>query len=285
MPTLILTPEQLRGAGILNSIELPSGGGGGNDPDAQAFLTAATITDPTEISAVNQLVLDLKAANIWTKMKAVYPFVGGTATTHKWNLINPVDSDAAFRLTFNGGWTHSSDGALPNGTNAYANTYLFALTELQQFNHHHSFYHNTDNIGTGLRQFGGVRAGTNTDFRTAIENSGTAITFRSLGGATGDVGYTASTIKGFRASSRIANNDMFQIKQDGTTTTPFTTPTITALPNYPCFLAAFDSGGVPQAYGAMQVAFHSIGDGLTASEGLDLRNAVQTFQTTLGRAV
>lgn len=65
--------------------------------------------------------------------------LGSTATTYqpilgsqqayisnqfKYNLVNPVDSDAAFRLVFSGGWTHSANGATPNGTNGYADTKL-----------------------------------------------------------------------------------------------------------------------------------------------------------------
>ncbi len=47
------------------------------DTDAQAFLTAAGITDPTISGAINTLVVQMKADNIWTKMKAIYPMVGG----------------------------------------------------------------------------------------------------------------------------------------------------------------------------------------------------------------
>jgi len=50
-------------------------GGTSLDPDAAAFLTAAGITDPTQQSAINTLVLSLKADGLWTKMKAIYPFV------------------------------------------------------------------------------------------------------------------------------------------------------------------------------------------------------------------
>lgn len=82
--------------------------GRGADADALAFITAANITDTTQKSAVTQLVTDLKSANIWTKMKAIYPFVGGTASSHRFNLKDPRDLDVAFRLVFNGGWTHSS---------------------------------------------------------------------------------------------------------------------------------------------------------------------------------
>ena len=161
------------------------------DPDAVAFLSAAGITDPTIESAVNTLVVDLKGYSIWTKMQAIYPFVGGTATTHKWNLINPLDTNAAFRLVFNGGWIHSINGALPNGTNGYANTFLNASSNLGQFNHHHSFYHNTDNVGTALRSWGGTQASGSSQFRTTIESSSTIISFRDLGIPNSDNGYTA----------------------------------------------------------------------------------------------
>ena len=255
------------------------------DPDAQAFFTASGLTGATELNAVNQLVVDLKAANIWTKMKAIYPMVGGTAALHKWNLKDPQDLDAAFRLVFNGGWTHTSTGALPNGTNGYANTFLNANTILQQFSHHHSFYHNTDNIGTALRSMGGAQSTATTNFRTTIETSGAALTYRDLGIIKGETGLTASTLKGFRASSRTANNNMFIVKADGTSTSPNLTITSNTLPSLNCLIAAHGASISPQNYAAMQVAFHSIGDGLTTAEGLDLRNAVQAYQTTLSRQV
>jgi hypothetical protein len=94
------------------------------DPDAQAFITAANITDPTQQSAINTLVVGLKTDGLWTKMMAIYPFVGGTATSHKYNLKDPRDLDVAYRLTFGGGWGHSSFGIGGNGANTYADTYI-----------------------------------------------------------------------------------------------------------------------------------------------------------------
>ena len=72
----------------------------GNDTDAQAFITAAGITDTTQQSAINSLVTNLKGYGIWSKMKAIYPMVGGTANAHKFNLKDSRDLDAAFRLGF-----------------------------------------------------------------------------------------------------------------------------------------------------------------------------------------
>ena len=211
------------------------------DPDAQAFFTASGLTGATNLNAVNQLVLDLKAASIWTKMKAIYPMVGGTAALHKWNLKDPQDLDAAYRLVFNGGWTHSSTGALPNGTNGYANTFLNANTDLQRFSHHHSFYHNTDNSGTALRSMGGAQSSSSFTFRTTIETSGTALTYRDLGITNAESSLTASSLKGFRASSRTANNNIFIVKADGTSTTSTTTTTNHNLPSLTCYLAAHNN--------------------------------------------
>lgn len=99
------------------------------DPDAEAFLLAAGITDPTETAAVNTLVLDLKAASLWTLFDAFYPFVGGTASTCKFNLKDPQNTDAAFRITWYGGMTFSSTGILGNSSNSGGNSNLNPTTE------------------------------------------------------------------------------------------------------------------------------------------------------------
>jgi hypothetical protein len=93
------------------------------DSDASAFLTAAVISDPTIVDAINDLVLSLKSSGIWSKMIAFWPFVGGTAASHKWNLKDPRDLRDAFRLEYIGGVTHDSLGMKGNGTNGYAITF------------------------------------------------------------------------------------------------------------------------------------------------------------------
>jgi hypothetical protein len=47
----------------------------GINPDAAAFIAAAGITGTTQVDAVNALVNGLQADGLWSKMKAVYPFV------------------------------------------------------------------------------------------------------------------------------------------------------------------------------------------------------------------
>ena len=60
----------------------------GFDPDAQAFINATGISG-SNATAINTLVVDLKSAGVYSKLQAAYPFIGGTAAAHKYNLINP----------------------------------------------------------------------------------------------------------------------------------------------------------------------------------------------------
>ena len=265
-------------------IYVPSGGGGALDPDAEAFLTAATITDPTEISAVNQLVIDMKDAGIWTKMKAVYPFVGGTSTTQKWNLVSPFDSDAAFRLTFFGGWTHSSTGALPNGTNSYADTYLNALNDLSSTSFAMGVYLNS--VLTANRYHLGLNNGISNGY-ISIRNSNTTtkqayVQFSVL--PLSKSGLTSTTNQGLWALSKRSNSDRVLFCSDGSFVSNTSTNAATN-PSLNVYLGAQNANGTAANIDTMSHAFDFISDGLNDTELTDLRTAVINFQTTLGRAV
>jgi len=86
------------------------------DADAQAFLTAAAITDPTISSSINKLVVDMKVAGVWTDIDVILPIVGGSASSHRVCL-----KTATNKVTWNGGITHNSTGVLFNGVNGYGN--------------------------------------------------------------------------------------------------------------------------------------------------------------------
>lgn len=262
-----------------------------NDPDAQAFITAASITDGTQQSAVNQLVLDLKSANIWTKMKAIYPIVGGTASSHKWNLKDPRDLDAAFRLTFTTGWTHSSNGMLPNGTSAYANTFLTPNINLTNNNSHISVYlrTNTDNNGVdiGIQDDMGVGT-TQSTYYIITRNLNTLIGTIQTNDANRIIGSNTDS-RGFYITSRTTSTSLKQYKNSSIFGTNTNTSTGTRA-RYSIPLGAIryinDLGSDTYSdYSNRQQCFASIGDGLTDAEALSFYNAVQTFNTTLGRNV
>ena len=104
------------------------------DADAAAYFTATGITNTVEKDAINTFVLSLKSYSLWTTFHHLHLLcVGAGATQRKINLVNPVDSDAAFRLSFLGGWTHSTGvgaNSQPNGTTGYADSFLLPSTTL-----------------------------------------------------------------------------------------------------------------------------------------------------------
>lgn len=251
--------------------------GGCNDPDANAFLTAAGITDSIISSAICTLVTSMKADGTWAKMTAIYPFVGGTATTHKFNLKNPADTNAAFRLGFVGGWTHSANGALPNGTNAYADTFLNVNTILSLTSTHISYYSRT-NIAENRYDMG---AAVDPSSYLGILLRNTANNFRSIvyTGIANDSANTDS--RGWFCSNRTSVSIFNSFKN--LTKTHNLTQVAISKPNRTIYL-----GGLSFAtpiYSNKQVAFATIGSGLTDGEAAALYNSIQAFQTTLGRQV
>jgi hypothetical protein len=252
------------------------GGGGGFDPDAQAFITAAAITDPTQQSAINQLVVSLKGYSLWTPIKALYPFVGGTASQHKFNLKKPLDTDAAFRLVFNGGWTHSSNGALPNGTNAWANTYLTTQGTLALNSTSFGVYSRTqlDRLAPSIGNVTGGAPG-EASLWLRYQNQVFARINTSLLAFPYPI---TNDSLGLFIANRV-NSTQVTIQIRGTQTT-------ISNASQNVYTDPFQLGGVnPNFFDTKQLAFAFIGDGLTAQNMTDLNTAVVAFQTALSRNV
>jgi hypothetical protein len=102
------------GYGFVNTFNIHGTGAPAFDADAQAFITAASITDPTQQSAVNQLVLDWKADGIWNDIDEAYPYVGSNSTAHRYDI-----KSATAKGTFFGGVTHNGNGVTFNGTTGF----------------------------------------------------------------------------------------------------------------------------------------------------------------------
>jgi hypothetical protein len=105
-----------------------------SDPDAFRFIQIAEIIDNTQIDAINNLVTGLKGSGLWGKMQAIYPFVGGTAFSHKWNLKNTTQ----YPVIWSGGINHTILGVEVTATNALGQTGLIprlAVTDVSSSFH------------------------------------------------------------------------------------------------------------------------------------------------------
>ncbi len=244
------------------------------DADATAFFTAASITDTTQKSAVNTLVLSLKSANIWTKMKALYPVVGGISSSHAVNLKQP----GTFNLSFATGWTHSSTGMQP--LNAYADTFLIPRNILSDINLHISYYSRTQSSINGADM--GSAQSNNTNelsmygyYASVSLKGGTCYTYPSEA-----VTNSTTNTKGLQIITRTANN-VLALHWNGSKLATNTATKIQTTPNVSTLIGSNRNGATPIGYTNRQCAFASIGDGLTDAEALAFYNAVQAYQTTL----
>jgi hypothetical protein len=250
------------------------------DPDAQAFIIAAGITNPTQQSAIITLVADLKTYGVWTKMKAIYPIVGGTASSHKFNLKDPRDLDAAFRLTYGTGVTHSSNGMVSNGTSGFANTYFNPTTGFSVNDNVHLSYYSRTNVNTTQIEIGSANFSAGPYLMLWIRDSNNSRFVMNVTGSYATASDTDSRAfyignrigtseKGFRNNINVASR----------------TSTGALRPNFNIYLLAANYGGSTSFYSTKQCAFASIGDGLTDTDAANFYTAVNAYQVALSRNV
>jgi hypothetical protein len=205
--------------------------------------------------------------------------VGGTATTHKFNLKDPRDLSAAFRLSFSGGWTHSANGALPNGSNAYADTFFNPSIDNSANSSHLSYYSRTLVNESKIEM--GCYSGINYN-QIAISFGGTTYCNPNNAGGDIDVNFATNSQGFFLASRTSATAIMGQ--RNLTQVTGLSNENRN---NFKIFIGTYNNNGIPDAagYSSKQCAFSSIGDGLSSAEATNFYNIVQAFQTTLSRQV
>jgi hypothetical protein len=231
-----------------------------------------------EIDAVNNMVQALVSNGIWTKLVAIYPIIGTTATAHKFNLKDPRDADAAYRLSFlGGGWTHTANGATPNGTTSYANTF-YALNSLTSG--HLSVYSRSNTDGL-FQDIGSSNIG------VSIYNGIVAkLTNLYFGGInqTANLSATVANSTGLFLTSRTSNVQLNLYKQ-GILVASSSILNSTSANGNNLFIGALNTAGTPTRFSNRQYSLASFGDGLTQIESIQFYNIVQAFQTKLGRQV
>lgn len=259
------------------------------DPDAQAYInrvyTAGGTLTNTEANAVNQLTIDMKAAGIWTSMKAVYPMIGSSAASCAQNL-----KSSSFTGSFSVGGTYSSNGYNGNGV-AYMDTQLTPSVSLLNANHHISYYSRTNPtpincVEMGVNDNSGYYS---PQFRIRLDGFyGYTNTFMYTSGSSSDYAWALSTntdAKGFFIGTITSTTSRKTYKNgiiSGTNTNNITN----SLGTGPIYINAVNNQPNTAAFFSdKQCAFASIGDGLTDTQASNFYTAVQAFQTTLSRQV
>lgn len=258
------------------------------DADVIAFIKATGITGGTEFSAVNYLVIALKNKNLWDKIIALYPFVGSTATAHKYNLKDPRDVNAAFRIVWAGGVTHDEFGVTFDGVNGYGDTWLKPSTSMLLGNESMFLYSRTSAAATaaGWVDMGAANTLTQRDeliLRTSVDNI--TVNINSTSAGAGSLSFKNTSASGFFIGSRISQNDL-RIYKNGTQIG--TTATVTnngTRSNLSVLIGARRISSGPNGFVARNFALAGLGRGFTNTQANDFYDIVQQYQTILNRQV
>ena len=251
-----------------------------------AFMSAIGSTDTTITNAIDALIVGLKSANLWAKFDAIYPLVGGTIDTVKYNLVNPQNTDSAFRLNLIGGWTVDNNGIVGNGVNTHGNTYYTPATHAPAGlnDAHISIYSRTSNAQNGV-DFGAYsrQAGTGAiidAFNFTVHYA--AQIYLGLNSANTSAGTYVTPTTGLYVMNR-RNSANVELYRRGTIL--YTTALSSQLLcSRNLVLGARNDNGTIMFSTNRQYAFASIGKALTPAENATFAALVDAFQTALNRA-
>ncbi len=244
------------------------------DADASAYI-ATGITDATERTAINQFFKDLKSYSIYTKFYNLYLLVAGSSTTRKFNLVNPLDTNAAFRLSFQGGWSHGSTGSTPNGSTGYADTFLIPSLAVNLNDVAKSIYCDTESdaliidCGTtdGTSRFDVLLRNSN-QLTASLNQSGTSGISNSLSRGMFTFSRTASTLTTiYRNGASIGTHS---VVADGRVNT------------YSDWLGGRNALGSLQFPSNRRYRLYAVHTSMNATEAANFNIAVQTLMTSLG---
>lgn len=270
-PTLTTTPTPTL---TPSSSPEPSG-----TTEANTFLSAVAeaggTLNSTISAATRTLFTSLVSNGLYDKLSAFYPMIGETQDSCKFNGKNPLNTDAAFRLTYAGGISSNSNGLIFNGTNAVADTYWIPNDNLTDTNGHISVYVKTRS-GNGL--WAGASPSSPTT-RFYIGYFGNNVNTNSINGGT-EFPYPGTSPEGFTVITRTGTTDV-QLFNDGVFNT-YTNASSTKVA-LKCFIGARNNGGAAENYTNFTTNWISFGQGLNQTESVALTNIITTFQTTLGR--
>lgn len=266
--------------------------GSSSDLNASIFLSkvsaVGTIT-PTMITAVDNLFKSLKSMNLWDKITAFYPFVGGTEAS----CSVEGKGTTSYDLNFFGGMTFNQNGATGDRTTGYALVGSERYTPAEIFasaNSLHFSWYNMNSRGAAPdgELWVNISPSQNASSYTNLVILYSGNTYMGNGYASeGNYpNFSDASSQGFYLSSRTNSATNWAYKNG--------LPMASALLDRTNVLDSSNSMGfwvgtggdtAANSYSGDTSSFITFGTGLSDAEALDLYNTIQDFQTSLGRAV
>lgn len=233
------------------------------------------LTDVPTLEILNTFEQGLIDNSLTSIFKALYLFVGGNSTLHSYNFIDT----SLYQLTFFGGWTHSSTGSKPNGTNAYAGTGLLA-NEMSTTSVHISSY-----IRETLSAFPATLVGVKDTDGVVIIADNANNTYYTMNDNWGTTpGSYITDPRGLILGSRIDNTEK-KLYQNGSAVSTISIGANASMPAYEFYVSALNNIPTAQYFDNKETCLVSIGDGMDNTQQSAFYTLVQALQTSLSRQV
>jgi hypothetical protein len=253
---------------------------GGLDPDALDYLTVSgNLGDTTIETAINNLVLNLKADSIWDKVVSLYPFAGGTDVKHSYNLKDPL----LHQITWNGAVTHNVNGIQSTGGYGDTNTLGGDITQEGS-----ASIYIRDNIDTNIFDYGsGTPSAPNTRFyfsanRSATLGNAAVIPAQTVATTTPNANTIGSHYMG--RSSVGASSDIVFRKNNSAEVIVAVNSLNKGVPNIDIFICTQNNNGAQSGFSTRNYASLVLFNQYVPNSDI-LHNHIQTYQTELSRQV
>ena len=220
-----------------------------------------------------------------TDMVGLYPFIGGTAASHSVQAMNP----GTYSISFNGGWTHNTSGATPNGTTGYGILNGLVLGAIAGF----TVSGGSVGVYCGTNGSSGAAIGaTNGSGFGAIQlspgiNNPTLKVSSILWNSSSPV-YSVPTISdtvGLISTARSGTTTTIQLYRRGVLLSSELSNSST-LSSVATVIGANNTNGIINSYSTYRHQFTYVYKGtMSESQMTILNNIIQTYQTDLGRNV
>lgn len=249
-------------------------------PLTTAWVAATGEVDTTILNALNTFEASLISNSMLSDLIAYYPMVGGNATKHSFNFMDT----SLYQLTFLGGWTHSSTGALPNGTNAYATWGATNMNSVLTTNNSHLGFYSRSNTTAAVRISIGGSLSPNFCFMYLKVTGSLARGFNCSATANQFTSVSNTNSQGFYLSNKTSasiggltlDKNGSQIAANTATITNNTYPSTPLLISSSLGLTEFDD---------KECAGATVGLGLNSTKRGQLSSMINTLNTSLSRNV
>jgi len=227
-----------------------------------------------QMCALERLVRLLKYYNLYNKLYAIYPFVGGNSGWHSLNLINKCWG----QISWVGVITHDSGGITGNGTNGWGDTGLLpgAVSSV--------FIYSRTNISGNYADLSSLDSG-NRESSIFAKNGASAYFDNPSNTGAGQFRPTIADSLGLIGWSRESNTLCTGYKNGnniGANTNDVSALSFSTISFG--ILAQKNSGGA-SFFSPRNIAFCCLGKSLAAAEVYNLYAAIQSYQQALGRDV